>query len=121
MYSFEYFSINLHVFYRHPEILTENFKDLSTKPYNGIIKCTLQPPRRLYHPVLPYRVSDKLLFPLCATCAVTKEEICEHSEEHRALHGAWVSLEVYKAMELGYKVNLKYAVYACCFDYKLKI
>ena len=45
-----------------------------------------------------------MLFPLCGTCAVTKDEICEHSNNERSLSGAWVSLELYKALELGYKI-----------------
>jgi hypothetical protein len=36
----------------------------------GLIKCTVLPPTRLYHPVLPYRCNNKLLFCLCRTCAV---------------------------------------------------
>ncbi|KYN39233.1 hypothetical protein ALC56_06366 [Trachymyrmex septentrionalis] len=45
----------------------------------GIIRCTVLPPRDLFHPVLPYRVQGKLLFGLC--------------------HGAWVSCELRKALE----------------------
>ena len=36
----------------------------------GLIKCTVLPPKRLYHPVLPYHCNNKLLFCLCRTCAV---------------------------------------------------
>ena len=31
----------------------------------GLIKCTVIPTRRLYHPVLPFRCNNKLLFCLC--------------------------------------------------------
>jgi hypothetical protein len=37
----------------HPRIITENFDDIST--YFGLVKCTVLPPRGLFHPVLPYR------------------------------------------------------------------
>jgi hypothetical protein len=36
----------------------------------GLIKCIVLPFKRLYHPVLPYRCNNKLLFCLCRTCAV---------------------------------------------------
>jgi hypothetical protein len=35
----------------------------------GLIKCSILPPRRLYHPVLPFKCNKKLLFSLCRTCA----------------------------------------------------
>ena len=47
----------------HPRIITENFDDISA--YFGLIKCTVLPPRGLFHPVLPYRTQGKLMFPLC--------------------------------------------------------
>ena len=28
----------------------------------GLIKCSIVPPKKLYHPVLPYRSNNKLLF-----------------------------------------------------------
>ena len=49
----------------HPRIITENFEDIST--YFGMIKCTVLPPRGLFHPVLPYRTQGKLMFP-SASC-----------------------------------------------------
>jgi len=89
--------------YRHPTIITENFNDPST--YFGIIKCKVQPPRKLFHPVLPYRHGGKLLFPLCRTCAETQCDLCTHTDEESALTGAWVSLELLVAIANGYKVN----------------
>lgn len=35
----------------------------------GLIKCTILPPKRLYHPVLHLRYNNKLLFFLCKTCS----------------------------------------------------
>ena len=52
-----------------PHIITENFDDIST--YFGLIKCTVLPPRGLFHPVLQYRTQGKLMFPLCKTCVDT--------------------------------------------------
>ena len=68
----------------HPEIITENFADIST--YFGLIKCTVLPPRGLFHPVLPYRTKDKLMFPLCKTCADTlNQNPCTHTDQERAI------------------------------------
>ena len=51
----------------HPRIIsTPGHTDI--RQYFGLIQCQILPPRELYHPVLPYRHDDKLLFPLCAAC-----------------------------------------------------
>ena len=46
----------------------------------GLVKCTVLPPTRLYHPVLPYRWNNKLLFCLCRSCAAEQnfENDCSH-------------------------------------------
>ena len=86
-----------------PHIITENFYDIST--YFGLIKCTVLPPRRLFHPVLPYRTQGKLMFPLCKTCADTCNQTpCTHSERERAIQGTWCSVELEKALEKGYRI-----------------
>lgn len=47
----------------------------------------------------------KLVFPLCAKCAEDEQtEPCEHNVDERMLDGTWVTVEVVKAKELGYKV-----------------
>lgn len=87
----------------HPEIISENFGPLDQ--YFGLIKCTVVPPRGLYHPTLPYRSNNKLTFPLCRTCAdEMQQEPCRHSDSERAINGTWVSLELMKALEKGYRV-----------------
>ena len=87
----------------HPEIITENFADIST--YFGLIKCTVLPPRGLLHPVLPYRAEGKLMFPLCKTCADTlNQNPCTHTDEERAILGTWCHVELMKAIEKGYEV-----------------
>jgi hypothetical protein len=86
-----------------PHIITENFDDIST--YFGLIKCTVLPPRGLFHPVLPYRTQGKLMFPLCKTCADTCNQTpCTHSERERAIQGTWCSVELEKALEKGYRI-----------------
>ena len=87
----------------HPEIITENFDDIST--YFGLIKCTVLPPKGLLHPVLPYRTKDKLMFPLCKTCTDTlNQNPCTHSEQERAILGTWCHVELMKAIEKGYQI-----------------
>ena len=72
----------------------------------GLIKCSIVPPMKLYHPVLPYRSNNKL-FCLCWSC-VFKQNIagkCKHlRDDERALTGTWVLEEVRLAVEKGYKI-----------------
>ncbi|KAJ8019393.1 hypothetical protein HOLleu_42056 [Holothuria leucospilota] len=57
----------------------------------------------LYHPVLPQRINDKLMFPLCVACASDENQgTCHHSDAERTLEGTWVSLELHKALKTGY-------------------
>ena len=73
--------------------------------YFGLIKCTVLPPRGLFHPVLPYRTKDKLMFPLCKTCSDTlNQNPCTHTDEERAILGTWCHVELMKAIEKGYEV-----------------
>ena len=95
----------------HPKIITENFD--YKKKYFGIIKCTILPPQNLYIPVLPLNINNKLIFTLCYKCALeqTNELNCKHSEIDRALEGTWVSLELDKALEMGYKLIKYHEIY----------
>ena len=79
----------------------------------GYVKCTVVPPRELYHPVLPVKMQcgkfKKLLFPLCRTCANTQQqEKCTHTDGERSFLGTWCSNEIHKAVEKGYKVTKVY-------------
>ena len=88
----------------HPTIIKAP-DSVDVSQYEGLIKCSVLPPRGLYHPVLPYRCHNKLLFPLCATCAKTlSKEKCKHDENQRVLRGTWVSCELLKAVEMGYRI-----------------
>jgi hypothetical protein len=53
----------------HPIIHTgDSCKDVEAMlKKEGLIKCSILPPRQLYHPVLLYRCNQKLLFWLCRT------------------------------------------------------
>lgn len=95
----------------HPEVyIGEDCKKL-TGPENGIdkveglIKCKILPPQVLYHPVLPIKKHNKLMFLLCRTCGELKyQELCSHSDDERALTGTWVADELRKAVEMGYTI-----------------
>jgi hypothetical protein len=87
----------------HPTIITENFKSLDN--YFGLVYCRILPPQNLYIPLLPYHTNNKLMFPLCATCANTLSSDCNHLPHERELEGTWVILEVLKAIEKGYQIT----------------
>ncbi|KAI8486091.1 hypothetical protein Bbelb_361910 [Branchiostoma belcheri] len=93
----------------HPEIIINNFEDLSN--YFGVIKCKVLQPRRLYHPVLPDRVGDKLLFHLCRACAAIRQQTpCHHYDDERAFVGTWATIELNMAIEQCYKILQMYEV-----------
>ena len=72
----------------------------------GLIKCTIVPPERLYHPVLPFRANQKLMFSLCRTCVLTSNtgECHRKTDEERALTVTWVIDEMRLAVLKGYRI-----------------
>jgi hypothetical protein len=87
----------------HPKVISENFDCINN--YFGFIKCKILPPKQLYIPVLPLKISKKLVFPLCPRCVIDKNiESCNHSDEERALSGTWSTMEIQKAVSLGYEI-----------------
>lgn len=76
----------------------------------GLVKCRVLPPAGLYHPVLPVKL-DKLVFPLCAACAVEKCRQCRHDVNERALTGTWTTIEMRRALGKGYKIMNIYSVW----------
>ena len=71
----------------------------------GFVRCKIEAPCGLFHPVLPVRLkcgkSDKLLFALCRTCAITQQqqEKCGHTNDERAFTGTWCSNEIALALK----------------------
>ncbi len=88
----------------HPEIILKDFEPLDT--YFGLIKCTVLPPRKLLHPIIPFKSPQgKLLFALCRTCAELQlQASCMHSDEERYISGVWTSVELSHAVAKGYSV-----------------
>ena len=95
----------------HPEIITHP-QDQDISHYFGMAKVTIVAPYGLFHPVLPYRCSGKLVFPLCRSCVEIEMKkpfterscSCPHSDEERALTGTWCTPELIKAEEMGYRI-----------------
>ena len=85
----------------------------------GIIKCKVLPPRKLYHPVLPYKSNSILMFRLwCAYANTMNQGNCTHSDG-RCIVGTWVADEVRKAIEMGYGVVDMFTFWECsvtCYD-----
>ena len=94
----------------HPKSVTENFRDLSS--YEGLIKCKILPPRKLLYPLLPLKLNGKLMFVLCKSCAESKQQSpCTHKDDQRAFTGTWTTMELKKALELGYAVIHTYEIW----------
>ncbi|XP_032664111.1 probable DNA polymerase [Odontomachus brunneus] len=81
--------------------------DFNFDAVEGFVRCRVLAPRDLFHPVLPYRVNEKLLFALCRSCCKTfSQTACTHNDPaDREFEGAWVSCELRKAIEKGYRVT----------------
>ena len=94
----------------HPRIITENF-NYEIDAYFGLMKCKLIPPKNLYIPVIPARINNKLVFPLCNKCALEYTSNCNHTDNERAIIGEWVTLEIYQALRFGYKLEYIYEVW----------
>ncbi len=63
------------------------------------------PPKKLLHPVLPFRCHGKLTFPPCKTCIEQQSKrTCRHTVEKRSFWGSWVTLELDEALKQGYQV-----------------
>jgi hypothetical protein len=105
--DYDYFPVG------HPETILKS-KEFDENWF-GTIKCKILPPRKLYHPVLPPKIKvktyEKLLFPLCNSCAKSQTKKCKHNEEEKCLIGTWCTNEIQKALEKGYKILEIYEVH----------
>ena len=96
----------------HPIIIVKP-SDQEISHYFGIAKVDFLAPEQLFHPVLPIRLNDKLLFTLCRQCAEDQQSLpwyerqntCPHTDAERMLHGTWCTVELQKAVELGYRIT----------------
>ncbi|KAK3919739.1 DNA polymerase [Frankliniella fusca] len=68
--------------YGHRNIYLEGNPDMpDPDQWNGMIKCTVLPPRDLFIPVLLYKANGKLMFPLCRTCVEIQNSERRHDHE----------------------------------------
>jgi len=108
-----------------------NWTIVEDLPYKGIYKVYVQPPRKLYLPVLPLKVSfiliilvnqikvkNSLLFGLCRKCMFenvdkswVREIKCEHSNEQRSFTTICTHPELLRAISEGYIVKKFYEAY----------
>lgn len=95
----------------HPIRITNDF-DQNITNYKGFIFCKILPPKHLYFPVLPVRLRQKLIFPLCFKCSLTENpNDCDHGDEDRSIVGTWVTMEIEKAIEKGYRIIEIYEIW----------
>lgn len=97
----------------HPNVFVGEKCPKDFANIDGVIKCKILPPQDLYHPVLPIKMNDKLMFVLCHTCGenMSQEEECTHNENDRCLTGTWVIDEVLKAVEMGFEIKETYEIW----------
>ena len=75
-------------------------------PYFGIMKVTVLPPTDLLYPILPVKITGKLMFPLCRNCAAknqTKTQ-CQCSDQDRQFIETYCTPELELALNNGYKL-----------------
>ena len=80
----------------------------------GLMKCTIVPPKTLFHPVLPFRCNKKFLFCQCRMCVFEQNMRgeCQHfSDTERAISVTWVIDEVRLAVEKVCKILEIHEVY----------
>ncbi|KAJ1531409.1 hypothetical protein ONE63_000090 [Megalurothrips usitatus] len=100
--------------YGNPTLYLEGDPHMPTlEKWNGMIKCTVLPPRDLFIPVPSYKCNAKLMFPLCRICMGTESsELCQHNPADRQLTGNWCAPELKLAVqEKGYKLISVHEVY----------
>ncbi|EFP06525.1 hypothetical protein CRE_08364 [Caenorhabditis remanei] len=72
----------------------------------GFLSCKVLPPRHLKLPVLPIKDNGKLLFGLCKKCCRdSNQHDCEHSDNDRLFSGTFTTVELQKALSLGYQIT----------------
>ena len=58
---------------------------------------------KYYLPVLQIKINDKLMFPLCHTCALNEnQQTCNCTDKDRILIHTWCTPEINLALNMGY-------------------
>ena len=78
--------------------------------YFGLIKAKILPPHGLLLPVLLIKINNKLMFPLCHTCASNEsQQVCKCPSKDR-IH-MWCTPEINLAINMGYTIIEIYEVF----------
>jgi len=88
-------------------------KDMETcLRMDGLIKCTIVPPEKLYPPVPTYGCNKNFMFCMCRTyCQTCCTRECVHTaDDERSWTGKLIMDEVRLALEKGYKMLEIYEV-----------
>ena len=71
--------------------------------YFGLIKAKILPPCGLLLPILPIKINNKLMFPLCHTCAMNEtQQSCKCPDKDRVLINTWCTPEINLVINMGY-------------------
>ena len=71
--------------------------------YFGLIKAKILPPRGLLLPILPIKINNKLMFPLCRTCAMNEtQQSCKCPDKDKVLINMWCTPEINLVINMGY-------------------
>ena len=71
--------------------------------YFGLIKAKILPPHGLLQPILPIKINNKLMFPLCCTCAMNEsQQACKCPNKDRVLIHMWCTPEINLVINMGY-------------------
>ncbi|PIC44706.1 hypothetical protein B9Z55_004983 [Caenorhabditis nigoni] len=78
-------------------------------PIRGFIACRVLAPRQLKTPLIPIKTTGKLVFALCLACAKSfNQGTCTHTDKERSFNGVFTTVELKKALELGYSITTVY-------------
>ena len=80
--------------------------------YFVIAKVDVIAPETLLHPVLPVKLNEKLMFPLCKKYVEEqldhpwheRTNLCSHSDNDRVMRGEWSTPELQKALKKSYRI-----------------
>ena len=97
----------------HPNVHKgEDLSKINLNQTYGLNKCKILPPRDLYHPVLPLKTNNKLMFVLCGE--QMKQRDCCHKDEETILFDIWAIHKVMKAFVKGYEMKEVYEI--LCYE-----
>ena len=87
-----------------PILGTEDCNGIHVKlKYFGLIKAKILPPYGLLLPILLIKINNKLMFPLCCTCAINEtQQSCKCPDKDRVLINMWCTPEINLAINMGY-------------------